>query len=312
MLKFYTRRSQGEDFEEIPAPAHQAGVWAHASLADSVDVERIAEKFGLDENILRDVLDDSELPRIEYDRHNNLYFFLRVAWIGKHHAVQTLPLLAVVAGESFVTISKTDVFRPNILSEKRLRVRTSDSATLLLATIASVLENYESYVVKTSSTVKTIKGKLRSREASNADFIRFISINDNLNIYEYNLREMLGTLQHLLETTQIKLPVGDIEAAEDLVLYIKQLLASVHSISRSVESIQSAHATISNNILNQRMKALTVITLMVTIPNVFYGMYGMNVSLPYQNEPWTYAVMVSTTVFLMLLAFIVAKRTKLF
>jgi magnesium transporter len=60
------------------------------------------------------------------------------------------------------------------------------------------------------------------------------------------------------------------------------------------------------------MKALTVITLMVTIPNVFYGMYGMNVSLPYQNEPWTYAVMVSTTVFLMLLAFIVAKRTKLF
>lgn len=312
MLSYYTRRSRGEDFEKVPTPNHKEGVWAHVSLATSADVETIAQKFDLDENILRDVLDDSELPRIEYDKYNNLYFFLRVAWIGKHHAVQTLPLLAVVAGESFVTISRADIFRPDILSEKRLRVRTSDSATLLLATIASVLENYETYIVKTSSTVKTIKGKLRSREASNADFIRFISINDNLNIYEYNLSEMLGTLRHLLETTQVALPKGDIEAAEDLILYVKQLLASVRSISRSVESIQSAHATISNNILNQRMKALTVITLMVTIPNVFYGMYGMNVNLPYQNEPWTYGVMIATTGILMLLAFIVAKRTKLF
>lgn len=312
MLSYYTRRSRGEDFEKVPTPNHKEGVWAHVSLATSADVETIAQKFDLDENILRDVLDDSELPRIEYDRYNNLYFFLRVAWIGKHHAVQTLPLLAVVADESFVTISRADIFRPDILSEKRLRVRTSDSATLLLATIASVLENYETYIVKTSSTVKTIKGKLRSREASNADFIRFISINDNLNIYEYNLSEMLGTLRHLLETTQVALPKGDIEAAEDLILYVKQLLASVRSISRSVESIQSAHATISNNILNQRMKALTVITLMVTIPNVFYGMYGMNVNLPYQNEPWTYGVMIATTGILMLLAFIVAKRTKLF
>lgn len=312
MLSYYTRRSQGEDFETIPAPSHAEGVWAHVSSAQASDVELVAKKFGLDDNIIHDVLDDNELPRIEYDRHNNLYFFLRVAWIGKHHTVQTLPLLAVVAGESFVTISKTDIFRPDILSEKRLRVRTSDSVTLLLTTIASVLESYEGYIIKTSSTVKTVKGKLRSREANNGDFIRFISISDNLNVYEYNLKGVLGTLEHLLETTQINLPKGDIEAAEDLVLYVKQLLASVRSIERSVESIQSAHATISNNILNHRMKALTVITLMVTIPNVFYGMYGMNVALPYQNDAWIYAIIIFTTIFLMVLAFIVAKRTKLF
>jgi magnesium transporter len=60
------------------------------------------------------------------------------------------------------------------------------------------------------------------------------------------------------------------------------------------------------------MKALTAITILLAIPNVFYGMYGMNITLPFQGEPWAYPVITSFTVLLILLVMFVAKRLRLF
>ena len=82
--------------------------------------------------------------------------------------------------------------------------------------------------------------------------------------------------------------------------------------TQTINSIQNAYSTIANNVLNQRMKVLTAITILLAIPNVFYGMYGMNIALPFQGEPWAYPVIVSFTVALIGVIYIVAKKLRLF
>jgi magnesium transporter len=77
-------------------------------------------------------------------------------------------------------------------------------------------------------------------------------------------------------------------------------------------SIRNAYGTIANNVLNQRMKTLTMLTLLIALPNVFYGMYGMNVDLPFQHEPWLYIVIVVFTLALILIVYWVAKRRHVF
>ena len=64
--------------------------------------------------------------------------------------------------------------------------------------------------------------------------------------------------------------------------------------------------------MNQRMKALTVVTILLAIPNVFYGMYGMNIALPMQHEAWAYPAIIGFTALLILLVFILARRFRLF
>jgi Mg2+ and Co2+ transporter CorA len=104
----------------------------------------------------------------------------------------------------------------------------------------------------------------------------------------------------------------DIEALEDIILHVNQLLVSVASHSQSVNSIRNAYSTIANNTLNHRMKTLTVLTVLITLPNVFYGMYGMNVALPFADEPWAYVGITVFTIMIVIVAFLLVRRLKVF
>ena len=60
------------------------------------------------------------------------------------------------------------------------------------------------------------------------------------------------------------------------------------------------------------MKTLTVLTLLVALPNVFYGMYGMNVALPFAEEPWAYGFVVLFTILVVIAVFVLAKKKGVF
>jgi len=113
-------------------------------------------------------------------------------------------------------------------------------------------------------------------------------------------------LKDLLRETQ------DTEAVEDILLYIKQLLVTIKSHTQRITSIRNAYSTIANNVLNRRIKTLTVLTLLIALPNVFYGMYGMNVPLPFQEEAWAYAAIIGLTVGIVLLVLGLVKKRGIF
>ena len=123
---------------------------------------------------------------------------------------------------------------------------------------------------------------------------------------------MLGVARQLQSNKHGIWKTNDLESIEDIVLHMEQLLVSIKASSYTISSIQNAYSTIANNILNHRMKILTAITILLAIPNVFYGMYGMNVNLPFQHEPWAYLSIVGFTLLLIILVFFLAKRSRLF
>jgi magnesium transporter len=45
---------------------------------------------------------------------------------------------------------------------------------------------------------------------------------------------------------------------------------------------------VSNN-LNVAMKQLASLTLLIAVPSMFAGLYGMNVALPWSDHPWAFA-----------------------
>ena len=104
----------------------------------------------------------------------------------------------------------------------------------------------------------------------------------------------------------------DIEDLDDTALYIRQLLSAVTSYGQSITSIRNAYSTIANNTLNMRMKTLTVFTVLIALPNVFYGMYGMNVPLPFQESPWAYSFIVLFTLLVIFIVYTLAKRYRIF
>lgn len=306
MLKYYVKHSRGEAYQELTTPPRE-NVWIHGNGVTEADLRLLASTYGMNFNALHDVLDVNELPRVEIHQEN-LYVFVRSAKRGKHGQVVTTPVLLAVHGTVFASLSiaaTTDYSA----TAAALPARESNATGLLLGAFAGVVDEYEQLIQRTARYIFNTGRRLRTHEVKNEDFITFVTVEDNLNEYRMNLSSMLVVAQRLKDVLD---DPADKEAIEDILLYIRQLLVSIDSHNQTITSIRNAYTTIANNVLNQRMKTLTALTMLIALPNVFYGMYGMNVGLPFHDQPWAYGAIVVFTIVITLLVFILAKRFKVF
>lgn len=306
MLKYYVKRSEGESYQQVMTPPSD-DVWIHGEGVDEADLRVLSTTYGMDFNVLRDVLDVHELPRVEM-HHESMYVFVRTAQRGKHGHVITTPVLLAVKDNVFanVTIASTTDYK---LASPVMSAHEGGTTSLLLGMFATVVSEYEELIQRTARYIFNTGQRLRTHEVTNEDFITFVTVEDNLNEYRMNLSSMLVVAERLREALH---DTEDREAVEDVLLYIRQLLVSIESHNQTVISIRNAYGTIANNVLNQRMKTLTALTMFITLPNVFFGMYGMNVPLPFQDEVWAYGSIVLSTITLTLVVYILAKRFKVF
>lgn len=285
----------------------EANVWVQGTNISESDLESLGEAYGFDRNILQDVLDAGELPRIE-KKDGAMYVFVRTVHRGNHGVITTTPVLLAVKGSVFIGISMANTIDYNTAASRKL-VQMTDSTSLLLGMFAGVVGEYEALMQRTARYINDTTHRLRNHEVTNQDFVKFVTVENNIGEYRLNLGGMMAVTDRLKEVISADEAT---EAVEDIRLYIKQLLVSTESYQQSVTSIRNSYGIIADNTLNRRIKALTVLTLLVTLPNVFYGMYGMNVNLPFQNEPWAYGFIVIFTISVVLLVYLIAKRLRIF
>jgi magnesium transporter len=306
MLRYYVRRSSGEEFQSVSKPPAD-NVWIHGDAVSYDDLHQLSHDYGLNINVLRDVLDIHELPRVEV-HPDGLYVFVRMVQRGKHGKIVTTPVLMVVKDNVFLNVTTALTADPK-LSSPSATARSKDTVSLLLGTFAAVINEYEELMQRTARYVHDTGKRLRTHEVTNDDFIKFVTIEDNLNEYHMNLNSMMVVAERLREILKDS---GDTEAIEDILLYIRQLLVSIQSHNQSINSIRNAYGTIANNVLNQRMKTLTALTLLIALPNVFFGMYGMNISLPYQDQSYAYPIVAGSSLAVVLIVFIVGRKRGIF
>ena len=62
----------------------------------------------------------------------------------------------------------------------------------------------------------------------------------------------------------------------------------VRITNKLLEQYSTAVSAIVSNNLNLIMKVLTSLTIILTIPTIVGGIYGMNVRLPFENAYWAF------------------------
>ena len=293
MLQFYAKKSFNEDPQLVHEPPMDRG-WVYGTAVTDDELARVAELYQLDAGVLKDVHDKNELPRAEYSQ-GHLYVFLRSPHKGSHGNVATTPFLAVLKGTVLVTLAMKDYVRPSELFEvTAVDMRSTKHVFLQLTNY--VIGQYEGYIHSTGAYIRNTAQRLRTHEVDNKDFINFVTVEHDINEYHTNLTALEALLTRLHENRHDIFVDKDCEFIEDMVLHVNQLLAATTSHRNTIDSIRNAYTTISNNTLNQRMKKLTLLTLLVALPNVFFGMFGMNVPLPFSNQPWMYSAITGASI----------------
>ncbi len=311
MIEYYKKHSSGESFHTLRRSTDD--MWIHVGAPSSEEIDALAEAYNLDRDTLRDVLDKNELAHSEFKRSTE-YVFLRPAMRTRSGEIKTRPFLAIVHPDVFITIATSMAVTAQDIAVygDKYRATTAHRSQMLLSTIYTIVGGYEQLLQRTDEYILSIQKKLRTHEVDNRDFVHFVTIEGNLNEYHTCLRDTLTVMERLCENKHDLFTEHETEQVKDIILYIRQLMSAVSRMTQTIDSIRSAYSTIANNTLNERMKLLTALTVLIALPNVFYGMYGMNVPLPYQNTPFAYPVIVIFTILVILLVYAIAKRFKVF
>jgi magnesium transporter len=310
MLAYYAKRSLGEEFEKLKNPLSE-DVWIDGSNLAAEDIDHLIKTYDLAQNIVYDVRDHHELPRVEVD-NGTAYVFIRIPRLAKSGHVVSSPMLCVVKKHLFLSLTQFDSISPETVADTTLPVTTRETQELLLGVIAACIAKYQDSIRHTERSINDTASRLRSHEVTNQDFIHFVVVEDNLTAYRINLEGLAAVLKRLRDSQHESLAAINTEALEDMLLQVQQLLVAVESYGGRVKSIRGAYSTIANNNLNKRMKILTVITVLITLPNVIFGMYGMNVVLPFSQQPWAYGAILGLSIVVILVVFAVARRLRIF
>lgn len=298
MLHYYAKKSFNEDPQLVKeAPMDRA--WVYGANVSEDELHKVTELYSLDPGVLRDVHDKNELPRAEYSQ-GLLYVFIRAPHQTSRGSIVTVPFLAVLKGTLLVTLSSKEYVTPtDLFAETKVDMKSTKHVFLQLT--SHVIGQYETFIHATGAYIQNTEHRLRSHEVDNKDFINFVTVEHDLNEYHTNLTALQALLARLRENRHALFGDKDCEFIEDMLLHVNQLLVATESHKNTINSIRNAYTTISNNTLNQRMKKLTLLTLLVALPNVFFGMFGMNVALPFEKEQWAYAAIMGLSLALVLI-----------
>lgn len=309
MISYYYKDVRTKDVAVLPK--HRAGAWVCVEHPTSSEIDELTEKFSLDSGHLSDALDSEEMPRMERE-DDTLYIFLRYAYVEDDLDLSTAPLLIIISPKALITVAMHSMPRLQHFTSGKVSFSTTQKTKLFLQILSQIVDQYDIYINNISRRIKSIRTRLRTHEVVNQDFIDFVTIEDELNEFMSGLQPMSAMLHRLLLAKHLPLYEQDEDLVEDLTLAVEQSIEACRSHMRSIASIRDAHATIASNNLNRAIKILTVATVLIALPNVFYGMYGMNVDLPFQNEPWTYFAITGFTLILIIFVYFLGKAKKIF
>ncbi len=309
MIKYYYKSLRSAQVQELTE--YKRGSWVYVEAPTEDEVEELVAKFKLDPGHVRDALDEDEMPRLEKEEEQS-YIFVRYAYKNEEAELVTVPLLFVFSSDIVMTVSLGHLPPLDAFLSGKIDFATTQRAKLVLQILHEIVEQYDVYINGTSKQIKLIRSRLRGHEISNQDFIDFVLIEDELNEFLAALMPTNATLRRLLRGRYIPLFEEDQDIVEDLLLNNEQSIEACSSNIKSIVNIREAYSSISSNNLNRTMKILTGATVLITLPNVLFGMYGMNIGLPFQHQAWAYPFILGVSVLLLVIAFMIGRSKRIF
>jgi len=308
MIKNYYKSLRTQTIQELDEP--KRGTWIYAEAPNEAEIEQLLKQFKLEPGYIEDALDEDEVPRLEREGEQT-YIFVRYPYKNSEGEMDTAPLLILFDSETVLTVTPHHLPAVDALLSGRIQFATTQRAKLILLILSHISDQYDGFISQTSRKIKQIRSRLRGQGITNQDLIDFVTIEDELNEFLASLLPTNSTLRRLLVGRQLPLFEEDKDIVQDLLLNNEQSIEAIRSNLRSISNIRDAYSAISSNNLNQIITVLTLATILVALPNVFFGMYGMNISLPFMHAKWAFAAIVTLNVILILAIITFARKKKI-
>lgn len=259
----------------------KVGSWVYAENPSEEELKYLSKSFHLEKGLLKDALDPNEVPRMEVEK-STTYIFTRIPY-SESGKVSTMPVLVALGKDFLITVSQG----PLPLLEKFIKGEvdfyTTQKTKLFLQIFSEINASYNVFLNNINRRVRAMSIKLE--KISNKDIVQFVTFEGNINDFLGALVPTHTILKNILSGKFLKLYEKDEDLTEDLFLANGQFIESCRTILKTIVNVREAYSTIITNNLNRVIKLLTALTIILTVPTIIASFYGMNVRLPFADNP---------------------------
>ena len=294
MIEYLMSGANGR-VERIEAP--QSGCWVNVVAPTPEERARLETELGVLPEFVRSALDEEETSRIDYDEDaRQIFVIVDYPVVDEEGAAartslplqyDTMPLTMIFLPERglFVTISIHDNEVVRDLAEGRIRnVDTRLRTRFLLQLLLHISQLYLVYLRRIDRLSSNTEAKLHA-SVRNEELIQMLNLEKSLVYFSTSLKGDEVTLNKIAQGRIIPLYEEDQDLLDDVLVEIGQAIEMANIYSNTLSGTMDAFASIISNNLNIVMKVLSVITIVMAIPNIVFGFYGMNVRLPFEGVP---------------------------
>ena len=301
-----------EGFSEI----HQwkSGCWVRVTKPTEEELSLLSERFAVPLDFIDDAQDIEERPRVDHE-DNWVLVFVRVPCKrideDNETVFSTAPLAILIRDDVFITVSYYDneVLDDFIRWSVRRRLNTCKGYDLLLSLMLSTSVWYLKYLKQMNLMMSAAEERLEVK-MDNDELMRMMGLGKFL-IYFITSLKGNATVLARIKLRSRSLP-HDKDLLEDVEIETQQAIDTAEIYSNILERQQETYSSVIGNNLNRIMKTLTVVTILLMIPTVVAGFYGMNVPNNMEAWPLGFPFAVAASLLLMAVVYFFIRHSKFF
>lgn len=295
----------------------ESGVWINLVAPTLEESQKIADYYGTDLVDVRAALDDEESSRVDLeDGYTLILVDIPTEEVrNKRNAYTTMPLGILLVKDAIITICAEETAVLKVFLKNRVKgFSTKKRMRFVYQLLFKTAGMYQAYLRVIDKRRSEIESRVSSRDTEDTDLIDLHELESNLVYFATSLNANKVVLERLARYERIEQYPEDRELLEDVIVENRQAIEMTNIYRNIIQGTRELISTIINNRLNNVMKFLASITLVMAIPTIISGIYGMNVNekwMPLANTPHGFLIICILTAFICIIALRALRHRKM-
>lgn len=311
MLAFYKNGVQGL----VQMQQLEEDCWINLCAPSEEELAQVEEATGVLPEFLRAALDEEERSRIDSDEDQTMVLvdIPRVELDGKNYLYSTLPMAIIHLPDYVITVCLMESSLIRDIVEGRVRnVETHKKTRFILQLLYRNATRYLWYLRQIDHASNRVQAELQ-RSYRNKELLQMMTLEKSLVYFSTSLMSNEAVLERLVKVSYIKKYPDDEELLDDVIIENKQAIEMCAIFRDILSGTMDAYASIISNNLNIVMKLLASVTIIISLPTLVTGAFGMNVEgIPFAGHPLGFWIVMGIALGISVVSGIVMWRKKMF
>ena len=254
--------------------------WVNVGNPDHEDFERLLTEYKIDEDTISDILDPDEQPRIEFEDDYKV-IIVRFPITNRENDTMwhTEPLSIIYSNKHVITVCRKRCDLLDKIKEDEMVSRETFILNVIYYIAESYLRALKELNKKVVASKKTLQERIRKQE-----LMQLLEVENAYTLYMASLKGNISVMDKIDKLRGFVKDEDVQELSEDARIEFNQAIEVVTSYGKMLKSIKETFESVINIDSNTYINRLTIWNIVLMVPSVVVGYYGMNMELPYAEH----------------------------